>query len=58
MTNAFDSASFAYDSSNRLHQTLDALGVRTNLTYDTGPVVAEADEPVMVEARPEPEERA
>jgi hypothetical protein len=32
---------------------VDVQGMRTNMTYDTGPVQAEADEPVVIEIKPE-----
>ena len=44
---------YTYDDANRLCQIVDAIGVRTNMTYDTGPVVADADEPVVIETKPE-----
>ena len=44
---------YDYDSPDRLCQTVDCIGMRTNMTYDTGPLANEADEPVVIETKSE-----
>lgn len=39
---------FSYDSADARLLPVEPTGVRTNMTYDTGPQQAEADRPVIV----------